>query len=652
MADDKKIIFSMVGVSKMFPPHKQVLKDIYLSFFYGAKIGIIGLNGSGKSTLLKIIAGVEKSYQGEVVFSPGYSVGYLEQEPKLDPEKTVKEVVQEGVQPILDLLAEYEKVNESFGDPDVLEDPDKMEALIARQAELQDHIDASDAWNIDNKLERAMDALRCPPDDQPVKTLSGGERRRVALCRLLLQQPDILLLDEPTNHLDIQSVTWLEDFLKSYAGAFIVISHDRYFLDRVTNRTLEIKNGKLTATNGNYSRHVELMSTRNEILRRHYANQKKEIHRLEGVVEQQRRWGQAHNFITAEAKLKQIERLKAELVAPEKDTSSIHFKFTAREVGGNDVLMCEDLSKSYDKPVFKNASMHIRKGERVFLLGPNGCGKTTLMKIIIGLERQDSGTVRLGAKVQPGYYEQTMTSLDPNSTALAEIHNAYPRMDLTQVRSALAAFLIRGDEVFNEIGALSGGEKARIQLLKLMLSGANLLLLDEPTNHLDISSREALEAALEDYEGTMLIITHDRYLVNRMADRILYMEEDGLTEYIGGYDDYLEAIARRPQPSAEAASPKAEKPNSYKAQKERQSILNRAAGAVRRAEERIAAAEQELEDINQKLASPVIASDYVKSAELAKKADGKQAEIDALYSQWEQAQQALDELCEENSKQG
>ena len=394
------------------------------------------------------------------------------------------------------------------------------------------------------------------------------------------------------------------------------------------------------------------MSTRNEILRRHYANQKKEIHRLEGVVEQQRRWGQAHNFITAEAKLKQIERLKAELVAPEKDTSSIHFKFTAREVGGNDVLMCEELSKSYDKPVFKNASMHIRKGERVFLLGPNGCGKTTLMKIIMGLERQDSGTVRLGAKVQPGYYEQTMTSLDPNSTALEEIHNAYPRMDLTQVRSALAAFLIRGDEVFNEIGALSGGEKARIQLLKLMLSGANLLLLDEPTNHLDISSREALEAALEDYEGTMLIITHDRYLVNRMADRILYMEEDGLTEYIGGYDDYLEAIARRPQPSAEAASPKAEKPNSYKAQKERQSILNRATGAVRRAEERIAAAEQELEDINQKLASPVIASDYVKSAELAKEADGKQAEIDALYSQWEQAQQALDELCEESSKQG
>jgi len=482
--------------------------------------------------------------------------------------------------------------------------------------------------------------------------MSGGERNKAQLAKLLLSGAELLLLDEPTNHLDIQSVTWLEDFLKSYAGAFIVISHDRYFLDRVTNRTLEIKNGRLTATNGNYSRHVELMSTRNEILRRHYANQKKEIHRLEGVVEQQRRWGQAHNFITAEAKLKQIERLKAELVAPEKDTSSIHFKFSAKEAGGNDVLMCEELSKSYDKPVFKNASMHIRKGERVFLLGPNGCGKTTLMKIIMGLERQDSGTVRLGAKVQPGYYEQTMTSLDPNSTALEEIHNAYPRMDLTQVRSALAAFLIRGDEVFNEIGALSGGEKARIQLLKLMLSGANLLLLDEPTNHLDISSREALEAALEDYEGTMLIITHDRYLVNRMADRILYMEEDGLTEYIGGYDDYLEAIARRPQPPAEAASPKAEKPNSYKAQKERQSILNRAAGAVRRAEERIAAAEQELEDINQKLASPAVASDYVKSAELAKKADDKQAEIDALYSQWEQAQQALDELCEESSKQG
>ena len=612
------------------------------------KVGLVGVNGCGKTTLFRILTGEEAPDTGSVMKHKGTRMGFMRQ----NVENTSDTLYQSTVA-AFDHLIRIEQGLERISE-EISNGGSDVSSLISHQQSLNERYEREGGLTFRSRVRSTLLGLGFTESEfaKPLSDMSGGERNKAQLAKLLLSGAELLLLDEPTNHLDIQSVTWLEDFLKSYAGAFIVISHDRYFLDRVTNRTLEIKNGKLTATNGNYSRHVELMSTRNEILRRHYANQKKEIHRLEGVVEQQRRWGQAHNFITAEAKLKQIERLKAELVAPEKDTSSIHFKFTAREVGGNDVLMCEELSKSYDKPVFKNASMHIRKGERVFLLGPNGCGKTTLMKIIMGLERQDSGTVRLGAKVQPGYYEQTMTSLDPNSTALEEIHNAYPRMDLTQVRSALAAFLIRGDEVFNEIGALSGGEKARIQLLKLMLSGANLLLLDEPTNHLDISSREALEAALEDYEGTMLIITHDRYLVNRMADRILYMEEDGLTEYIGGYDDYLEAIARRPQPSAEAASPKAEKSNSYKAQKERQSILNRAAGAVRRAEERIAAAEQELEDINQKLASPVIASDYVKSAELAKKADDKQAEIDALYSQWEQAQQALDELCEESSKQG
>ena len=388
------------------------------------------------------------------------------------------------------------------------------------------------------------------------------------------------------------------------------------------------------------------MSSNNEILRRHYLNQKKEIRRLEGVVEQQRRWGRAHNFITAEAKQKQIERLKAELVEPERDTASIHFRFTARETGGNDVLITENIAKAYDKPVFSGASMHIRKGERVFLLGPNGCGKTTLMKIITGKETADTGSVRLGAKVQPGYYEQTMASLDPKSTALEEIHNSYPNMDLTDVRTALAAFLIRGDDVFKEISTLSGGEKARVQLLKLMLSGANLLLLDEPTNHLDISSREALENALDEYDGTMLIVTHDRYLVNRLADRVLYMESDGLTEYIGGYDDYLEASERRTK-EAPVQEIKAEKPNSYKAQKERQSLINRASGEVRRAEERIAQAEEKLEGINALLSSPDISTDYVRSAALAKEAEEQRQIVEELYAAWEQAQQKLDELTAE-----
>lgn len=630
------------GISKSYSA-RLLFKGVSFEIAPRDKVGLVGVNGCGKTTLFRILTGEEAPDAGSVMRHKGVRIGFMRQ----NVENTSDTLYQSTVAAfdfLIRMERELERISEeiSIGSGDV-------SSLIASQQALNERYEREGGLTFRRRVRSTLLGLGFTEDEfaRPLGDMSGGERNKAQLAKLLLSGAELLLLDEPTNHLDIQGVTWLEDFLKSYSGAFIVISHDRYFLDRVTNRTLEIKNGRLTATNGNYSRHVELMSTRNEILRRHYANQKKEIHRLEGVVEQQRRWGQAHNFITAESKLKQIERLKAELVVPEKDTSSIHFKFSAKETGGNDVLMCDELSKSYDKPVFKNVSMHIRKGERVFLLGPNGCGKTTLMKIIMGLESQDSGTVRLGAKVQPGYYEQTMTSLDPASTALEEIHNAYPRMDLTEVRSALAAFLIRGDEVFNEIRSLSGGEKARIQLLKLMLSGANLLLLDEPTNHLDISSREALEAALEDYDGTMLIITHDRYLVNRMADRILYMEKDGLTEYIGGYDDYLEAAAQKPRRPAEAAAPKAEKPNSYKAQKERQSMLNRAAGAVRRAEESIAAAEQELEDINQKLASPAVASDYVKSAELAKKADGKQAEIDVLYSRWEQAQQALDQLRKE-----
>lgn len=630
------------GISKSYSA-RLLFKGVSFEIAPRDKVGLVGVNGCGKTTLFRILTGEEAPDAGSIMRHKGVRIGFMRQ----NVENTSDTLYQSTVAAfdfLIRMERELERISEeiSIGSGDV-------SSLIASQQALNERYEREGGLTFRRRVRSTLLGLGFTEDEfaRPLGDMSGGERNKAQLAKLLLSGAELLLLDEPTNHLDIQGVTWLEDFLKSYSGAFIVISHDRYFLDRVTNRTLEIKNGGLTATNGNYSRHVELMSTRNEILRRHYANQKKEIHRLEGVVEQQRRWGQAHNFITAESKLKQIERLKAELVVPEKDTSSIHFKFSAKETGGNDVLMCDELSKSYDKPVFKNVSMHIRKGERVFLLGPNGCGKTTLMKIIMGLESQDSGTVRLGAKVQPGYYEQTMTSLDPASTALEEIHNAYPRMDLTEVRSAMAAFLIRGDEVFNEIRSLSGGEKARIQLLKLMLSGANLLLLDEPTNHLDISSREALEAALEDYDGTMLIITHDRYLVNRMADRILYMEKDGLTEYIGGYDDYLEAAAQKPRRPAEAAAPKAEKPNSYKAQKERQSMLNRAAGAVRRAEESIAAAEQELEDINQKLASPAVASDYVKSAELAKKADGKQAEIDVLYSRWEQAQQALDQLRKE-----
>ena len=637
-------ILAASGISKSYSA-RLLFEGVSFEIAPKDRVGLVGVNGCGKTTLFRILTGEEAADSGSVMKQKEAKIGFMRQNVE-NTADTLYESVLSAFDGLIRTEEELERVSAELSAGN-----GHIAALISRQQQLNERYQREGGLTFRSRVRSTLTGLGFVEDefDKPLSKMSGGQRNKAQLAKMLLSGADLLLLDEPTNHLDIESVTWLEDFLKGYPGAFVVISHDRYFLDKVTNRTLEIKNGRLTATNGNYSRHVELTSTQNEILRRHYANQKKEIHRLEGVVEQQRRWGQAHNFITAEAKLKQIERLKSELVAPEKDTSYIHFKFTARETGGNDVLMCDSLSKSYNRPVFKNASMHIRKGERVFLLGPNGCGKTTLMKIITGREAPDTGTVRLGARVQPGYYEQTMTSLDPASTALEEIHSAYPRMDLTDVRSALAAFLIRGDDVFKEVGKLSGGEKARIQLLKLMLSGANLLLLDEPTNHLDISSREALEAALEDYEGTMLIITHDRYLVNRMADRILYMEPDGLAEYIGGYDDYLEAAAKKPKPAQEEQS-KPEKANGYKAQKERQSLINRASGAVRRAEERIAAAEGELAAINERLASPAVASDYVKSAELAKAAEQKQHDIEQLYSVWEDAQQALDELTAEGSK--
>lgn len=629
------------GISKSYSS-RMLFEGVSFEIAPRDKVGLVGVNGCGKTTLFRILTGEESPDAGAVMKHREAKLGYMLQNVE-NTSATLYESAVEAFDGLIRMEEELERIS-----ADISKGKGDISALISRQQTLNERYQREGGLTFRSRVRSTLTGLGFTEEElsKPLSDMSGGQRNKAQLAKMLLSGAELLLLDEPTNHLDIKSIAWLEDFLRGYPNAFMVISHDRYFLDRVTNRTLEIKNGRLFSSNGNYSRHIELMSSNNEILRRHYLNQKKEIRRLEGVVEQQRRWGRAHNFITAEAKQKQIERLKAELVEPERDTASIHFRFTARETGGNDVLITENIAKAYDKPVFSGASMHIRKGERVFLLGPNGCGKTTLMKIITGKETADTGSVRLGAKVQPGYYEQTMASLDPKSTALEEIHNSYPNMDLTDVRTALAAFLIRGDDVFKEISTLSGGEKARVQLLKLMLSGANLLLLDEPTNHLDIPSREALENALDEYDGTMLIVTHDRYLVNRLADRVLYMESDGLTEYIGGYDDYLEASERRTK-EAPVQEIKAEKPNSYKAQKERQSLINRASGEVRRAEERIAQAEEKLEEINALLASPDISTDYVRSAALAKEAEEQRQTVEELYAAWEQAQQKLDELTAE-----
>ena len=545
MADDKKIIFSMVGVSKMFPPHKQVLKDIYLSFFYGAKIGIIGLNGSGKSTLLKIIAGVEKSYQGEVVFSPGYSVGYLEQEPKLDPEKTVKEVVQEGVQPILDLLAEYEKVNESFGDPDVLEDPDKMEALIARQAELQDHIDASDAWNIDNKLERAMDALRCPPEDQLVKFLSGGERRRVALCRLLLQQPDILLLDEPTNHLDAESIDWLEQHLQQYPGTVIAITHDRYFLDHVAGWILELDRGEGIPWQGNYTSWLEQKTKRMEMEEKQASKRRKTLEReLEWV-----RMAPKARQSKGKARLNSYDKLLNEDQKEREEKLEIFIPNGPRL--GNKVIEAHGVAKAFgDKLLFDNLDFVLPPNGIVGVIGPNGAGKTTLFKLIMGQEACDKGTFEVGETVKIAYVDQTHKDIDPAKTVYQVVSGGLETFRMggrdMNARAYPSRFNFTGADQEKLIGGLSGGERNRLHLAMALKEEGNVLLLDEPTNDIDVNTLRALEEGLENFAGCAVVISHDRWFLDRICTHILAFEGDSKVFYFeGSYSEYEENKKKR-----------------------------------------------------------------------------------------------------------
>ena len=535
----------MVGVSKMFPPHKQVLKDIYLSFFYGAKIGIIGLNGSGKSTLLKIIAGVEKSYQGEVVFSPGYSVGYLEQEPKLDPEKTVKEVVQEGVQPILDLLAEYEKVNESFGDPDVLENPDKMEALIARQAELQDHIDASDAWNIDNKLERAMDALRCPPEDQLVKFLSGGERRRVALCRLLLQQPDILLLDEPTNHLDAESIDWLEQHLQQYPGTVIAITHDRYFLDHVAGWILELDRGEGIPWQGNYTSWLEQKTKRMEMEEKQASKRRKTLEReLEWV-----RMAPKARQSKGKARLNSYDKLLNEDQKEREEKLEIFIPNGPRL--GNKVIEAHGVAKAFgDKLLFDNLDFVLPPNGIVGVIGPNGAGKTTLFKLIMGQEACDKGTFEVGETVKIAYVDQTHKDIDPAKTVYQVVSGGLETFRMggrdMNARAYLSRFNFTGADQEKLIGVLSGGERNRLHLAMALKEEGNVLLLDEPTNDIDVNTLRALEEGLENFAGCAVVISHDRWFLDRICTHILAFEGDSQVFYFeGSYSEYEENKKKR-----------------------------------------------------------------------------------------------------------
>ncbi|HHV84615.1 MAG TPA: energy-dependent translational throttle protein EttA [Petrimonas sp.] len=540
MSDDKKIIFSMVGVSKTFPPHKQVLKDIYLSFFYGAKIGIIGLNGSGKSTLLKIIAGIEKEYQGEVVSDKSFSVGYLEQDPALDADKTVIEIVREGVQPVMNLLNEYEEINLKFGLPEYYENEDKMNSLFARQAELQDKLDAVDAWSIDNRLERAMDALRCPPEEQPVRELSGGERRRVALCRLLLQEPDVLLLDEPTNHLDAESIDWLEQHLQQYKGTVICITHDRYFLDHVAGWILELDRGEGIPWKGNYTSWLEQKTKRME-------QEEKQVSKRRKTLERELEWinlAPKARQAKGKARLNSYERLLNEDQKEREEKLELFIPNGPRL--GNKVIEAVNVKKAFgDKLLFDNLNFMLPPNGIVGVIGPNGAGKTTLFRLIQGMEASDAGKFEVGETVVTAYVDQAHEAIDPEKTVYQVVSGGleFVRVGGKEVnaRAYLSRFNFSGADQEKLCGVLSGGERNRLHLALTLKAGANVLLLDEPTNDIDVNTLRALEEGLENFAGCAVVISHDRWFLDRICTHILAFEGNSEVFYFeGSYSEYEE----------------------------------------------------------------------------------------------------------------
>ena len=623
---------------------RTLFSDVSFDIQEGEKIGLIGVNGSGKTSLFRLLTGgAPGESQGQLYPAKSLKLGYMQQHVANDVQRSALGEVLDIFAPLMALETQIDTITSQLEHPQLAET--ELSTLISRQHQLRERFEAEGGLTYRSRARATLLGLGFDETmlDRPMAQLSGGEKSKVLLARLLLSGANLLLLDEPTNHLDIAAVEWLETYLSGFPGAILIISHDRYFLDRVTTRTMELSSGRLRTFHGNYSTYMKKREQADETIQKHYANALKEIKRIEAIVEQQRRWNREKNIRTAESKLKQIDRIRRDLVAPDRPPDSIAFSFQCDAPSGQDVIMAEGLAKSFDqRQLFAHADLHIRAGERVFLLGANGTGKSTLLKILLQRLAPDAGRVELGAGVKPGYYDQTMSDLVSDNDVLHEIWRLHPDLTQTEARNALASFLFRGDDVFKPISALSGGEKARVALLNLMLSGSNFLLLDEPTNHLDIASREMLEDALMGYDGTQLIVSHDRYFVNKLADRILFLRPDGLQEYWGDYDDYLASSA---QDAAAGQSKKttADPPkNDYQREKEQRSEARKLIGRRNRAETAVANAEEKVNELEAKLCLDEIATDYHAAHEISQQLDVAQAALDALYEEW----MSLTEQCE------
>lgn len=606
--------------------------DVNFRLEENGRAGLVGVNGCGKTTLMHVINGRQEAETGGISKAAGIKIGCMEQYVIRDDNITLYDEVLEIFRPLID--AENELADIAVA----IDTGDHSEQTLSRQMQLQERFEREGGLTYKSMTCSALVGLGFSEEDfgKPISVMSGGQKSKAQLAKLLLSGSNILLLDEPTNHLDITACEWLEKFLTEYKGAYIVISHDRYFLDKVTDTTFEMENRTLREYKGNYTRYLELKAEAREAQQRVYDRTVKEINRIEGIVEQQKRWGQEHNFITAASKQKQADRLKETLEKPEDLPEAIKFTFRAKEGGANDVLIAKGLSKSFDgTAVFTNAELDIKKNTTTFILGENGCGKTTLLKILTGEYQADSGEYKFGNNIQFGYYDQAQTDLDPSKTVIDEVWDRYPKMTQTQVRSALAQFLFKGDDVFKNVGKLSGGEKARVSLLKLMLSKANMLLLDEPTNHLDIHSREALENALASYGGTLLIVSHDRYLINKLADRIVWLGKTGTLNIDGNYDRYIELKEAKAQ-SEQAVQVKAaeSKKNDYKERKERESTLRKLSGALKRCEQAIDEIGLKTAELAQQMSQPEIAADYEKTSALAQEIEALKEKEEALTAEW------------------